>query len=228
MQKGRSTESYSKAKQMPLQPAILSPAATKSSPDRERFLYPPSTKGRRRGDFKWGRGGISERGFTLLELLWVLLILSILLSVVVPNFSGALFQMGLENKAREIFAALAYTQQQSLNQNDTFGIFFDMTAGNQEVTCYRRKGFDAHGVPIVDPNNVLMNPLTHKPYVIEVNHEGLSSDTCIAEADFGGNHWVEFNPLAEPNHEGQAILSGVHSSYTITVSRIGRLSFSGH
>jgi len=168
----------------------------------------------------------SEGGFTLFELLWVLFILSILLSAVVPNFSGSLFHMGLENKAREIFAALTYTQQQALSQNDTFGIFFDLTTGNQRVTCYKRKGYDAYGMPVIDPNNVLTNPLTHKPYVITVNREGVPIDARISSAGFGGNPWVEFNPMGEPNHEGQSILTGDRFSYTMSVSRIGRLALS--
>jgi type II secretory pathway pseudopilin PulG len=156
----------------------------------------------------------------------VLFILSILLSVVVPTFSGSLFQMGLEKKAREIFAALAYTQQQALNQNDACGLFFDLTVGNQVVTCYRRKGYDVYGNPIIDPNNVLINPLTHKSYLIKLNQERPSSDAYISSVDFGGKHWVEFNPLGEPNHEGQCILTGDHLSYAMSVSRIGRLSLS--
>jgi len=188
----------------------------------------PMTKSTlRSGGGKGAKEGF-EGGFTLLEMLWVLFILSILLSVVVPNFSGTLFQMGLENKAREIFAAFGYTQQQALSQNDYFGIFFNLTAGNQQVTCYRRKGYDAYGVPIVDPNNVLTNPLTHKPYVIKMNQEGLSSDALISSAAFGGNPWVEFNPMGDPNcGGGQCILAGDHFSYTMSVSRIGRLAISG-
>jgi len=168
-----------------------------------------------------------QRGFTLMELLWVLFILAILLAVVVPNFSGPLFQMGLENKARELFTAFTFTQQQAIDKNDTFGLFFNLTEGNQEITCYQRKGYD-HGVPIVDPNNVLVNPLTHKPYLVKMSQEGLSNDARITEADFGGKHWVEFNPLGDPNCAGgRTILAGAGSSYTITVSRIGRLTFSG-
>ncbi|MEW5801006.1 MAG: GspH/FimT family pseudopilin [bacterium] len=169
----------------------------------------------------------AQEGFTLLELTWVLFILAILLSVVMPHFSAFLFQMGLEKKAREIFTALTYTQQQALNQNCSFGLFFDLTEGSQEVTCYLQKGYDAQGAPVVDPNNVLLNPLLKKPYITRMNQEGLTSDSRITEADFGGNPWVEFNSMGEPNHEGRITLAGADSSYTITVSRIGRVAFTG-
>lgn len=167
------------------------------------------------------KAGLSY-GFTLLELLWVLFILSILLSVVVPNFSGTLFQIGMEEKAREIFTAFSYLQQQALNQSDTFGLFFDLT--KEEVTCYRQSaGYDLDGKPVIDPNNTLRNPLTQKPYLIELNQEG--GDIHIDEADFGGNNWVELNPLGEPNLVGLVTLTGGGASHTITVNRIGRLDF---
>ncbi|MEW6380614.1 MAG: GspH/FimT family pseudopilin [bacterium] len=164
-------------------------------------------------------------GFTLLELLWVLSILAILLSAIVPHFSGALSQMGLENKAREIYMALAYVQQQAVNRNATFGLSFDLTAGHQEVTCYRNIGYDAYGQPILDPNNVLRNPVTKKFYLIAVDQGEPSGDMRLTEADFGGNHWVEFNSLGEPNSQGRITLAGAGSSHAITVSQIGRLTF---
>jgi len=164
-------------------------------------------------------------GFTLLELLWVLFILAILLSAVGPQFSGAMFQMALEKKASEIFMALAWVQQQAINQNTTLGLFCDLTEGRQKVTCYRAIGYDSQGQPIIDPNNVLRNPLTQKPYLITINQEELSHDAKLTEANFGGNSWVEFNSLGEPNQQGRITLAGASSAQTIVISRIGRLRF---
>jgi|GEM_PF-2707054 len=133
--------------------------------------------------------------------------------------------MALEKKASEIFMALAWVQQQAINQNTTLGLFCDLTEGRQKVTCYRAIGYDSQGQPIIDPNNVLRNPLTQKPYLITINQEELSHDAKLTEANFGGNSWVEFNSLGEPNQQGRITLAGASSAQTIVISRIGRLRF---
>ncbi len=164
-------------------------------------------------------------GFTLLELLWVMLILSVVLTAVIPHFSGALFQMGAQNKARQVLMALTFSQQQAINTSNTLGVFFDLTEGNQLLSCYRKKGYEESGEPIIDANNILINPLTKKGYSIKFDQEDDYNNVEIQEANFRGNHWVEFNSLGDPNFAGQIILEGGSITHTISISRIGRITF---
>jgi prepilin-type N-terminal cleavage/methylation domain-containing protein len=165
-------------------------------------------------------------GFTLIELLWVVLILSIALSVALPHVDGPMKRMELERKARDVYMALAYSQQQAVFKGDSFGLFFDLTEGQQDVTCYRKIGYDAlTGDPLMNPNNVLLNPLSKRPYVIIINQPGESEDICLADANFGGKNWVEFDPLGEPDRTGKIVLSGNNASHTISMNRLGRLAF---
>ena len=167
----------------------------------------------------------SLKGLTFMELLWVMAIMAAVFSLAVPHFTGPLNEMALEKKVREIYMALAYSQRQAVNQNKTFGVFFDTTPGQQKVTCYQNNGYDgSSGEPIIGPNNILLNLLTKKPYVIWVNEEGEYGDRTL-EANFNEKTWVEFDPLGIPEGKGTVLLANNYSSHTITVSQIGRLDF---
>jgi Tfp pilus assembly protein FimT len=159
-----------------------------------------------------------------MELLWVMAILATVCTIATPHFIGPLNQMALEKKAREIYMAIAYTKQQAVNQNGTFGVFFDVTAGQQKVTCYQNKGYDGgSGEPLIDSANMLLNRISKKPYVIWVDEEDEYGNAAL-NANFGGKTWVEFGPLGVPNETGLIKLAGNDFSHTITVSKIGRLS----
>ncbi|MBN1227500.1 MAG: hypothetical protein JXA79_10945 [Deltaproteobacteria bacterium] len=161
------------------------------------------------------------RGFTYMELLWVIAILATVCSVATPHFIGPLNQLAMEKKAREIYMAIAYTKQMAVNQNGTFGVFFDVTAGQQKVICYQNMGYDG-GAPVIKPANTLLNRITKKPYVIWVDEED-EYGNAVMKANFGGRIWVEFDPLGVPNVTGLILLAGNDFSHTITVSQIGRL-----
>ena len=110
-----------------------------------------------------------------------------------------------------------------MNQNNYFGVFFDLTAGQQKVTCYQNTGYDAGDDPLIDSNNTLLNRITKKPYVILVDEEDEYGNAAL-NADFGGKTWVEFDPLGVPNVTGLITLAGNDFSHTLNVSQIGRLS----
>ena len=167
-------------------------------------------------------GTYLSKGFTYMELLCVIAILAAVCSVATPHFVGPLNQMALEKKARDIYMAVAYTKQQAVNQNNTFGVFFDLTAGQQKVTCYYRYDGDT-GEPLIDSANTLLNRITKKPYVIWVDEEDEYGNAAL-NANFGGKTWVEFDPLGVPNVRGLIMLAGNDFSHTLTVSQIGRLN----
>jgi len=153
-----------------------------------------------------------SKGFTYVELLWVMAILATVCTVATPHFIGPLNQMALEKKAREIYMAVAYTKQQAVNQNGAFGVFFDLTPGQQKVTCYYRYDGDT-GDPLIDSANTLLNRITKKPYIIWVDEEDEYGNATL-NADFDGKTWVEFDPLGVPNVRGLIMLSGNDFSHS--------------
>lgn len=163
-------------------------------------------------------------GFTLVEILWVILIVTVLLSASMPYFSGAFHHLEVKKKVQEVFMALRYAQQKALNQDHTFGLFFDITEGNQMISCYQRRVDHEVGEPLLDANTLLIHPLTKKPYQIPIPGGGNWDDLQIIEADFGGQTWLDFEPLFDTNQAGRVVIKGADISYAIRISRIGRLS----
>jgi type II secretion system protein H len=63
--------------------------------------------------------GTCNRGFTLLELLVVVCILSVVAALVIPSFSG-MGERRLRSEAREIASILNYLQDSAVSRKETF------------------------------------------------------------------------------------------------------------
>ena len=66
-----------------------------------------------------------ESGFSLLELLSIVLILSILAGIAIPGFSAWLPDYRLKSAARDLYSALQRAKAGAANANETWGVFFD-------------------------------------------------------------------------------------------------------
>ncbi|MCK5541759.1 MAG: prepilin-type N-terminal cleavage/methylation domain-containing protein [Desulfobacterales bacterium] len=68
---------------------------------------------------------LTNRGFTLLELLVVLIIISLMAVLVAPNLAGFLSGMNLKTAAKKISAALRYAQSRAISEKVTCTAYFD-------------------------------------------------------------------------------------------------------
>jgi type II secretion system protein H len=83
------------------------------------------------------RAGIKSRqhGFTLLELLVVLTLMSIMLAVSVPRFRNSLFTDPLSSSARQIIATVREARQQALQSDTGCFIITDIEEKKLELAC---------------------------------------------------------------------------------------------
>ena len=72
-------------------------------------------------------------GFTLLELLVVLLLISLLTAFIVPNLVKSLGRMNAETTVREISALLRYARSRAITQNTPYVAVFDLSADKLTV-----------------------------------------------------------------------------------------------
>ena len=73
-----------------------------------------------------GHGGKRKRGFTLLELLVVLLIASLLMVLVPPLFSGAVPGAKLKAAARDLAVALRLARNQSITRDMETQVYLNL------------------------------------------------------------------------------------------------------
>jgi type II secretion system protein H len=79
-----------------------------------------------KGKMPISRTGISSKqGFTLLEIVVVLFIVSLVMAVVLPSFAG-FGESKLRSEAREIASILRYMNDSAVSRKETFLIRFDI------------------------------------------------------------------------------------------------------
>ena len=126
----------------------------------------------------------SSRGFTLLEILVVLVIASLMISLVPPLFSGAVSSTRLKGSARDLAIALRETRSKAIIHNTEQLVYLDL-----ETPRYRI----GNAKPLTLPEDVMMAvevvtgaTLTEKTqHVVRFFPDGSSSGELITLS--GGN-----------------------------------------
>ena len=67
----------------------------------------------------------SHRGFTLLELIVVLIIISLMSAVVVPKLTGPMSNLDLKTAAKKISSSLRYVRSHAASEKTTYAALFD-------------------------------------------------------------------------------------------------------
>ena len=79
-----------------------------------------------KGKMLISRAGISSKqGFTLLEIIVVLFIVSLVMAIVLPSFAG-FGESKLKSEAREMASILRYMNDSAVSRKETFLIRFDL------------------------------------------------------------------------------------------------------
>ncbi len=68
---------------------------------------------------------LENKGFTLFELLVVMVIISLMSAVVIPRLAGSLNKMNSETAAKKILASLRYARSQAVSERVTYLSVFD-------------------------------------------------------------------------------------------------------
>jgi len=86
-----------------------------------------------------GQGADRRRGFTLLELLIVLLIVGMVAGLMAPAFSGGLVNMRLKAAAQRLAASLRYARSLAVAHKETVQVELDLD-GNSYCTMAAGRG----------------------------------------------------------------------------------------
>jgi general secretion pathway protein H len=75
-------------------------------------------------------------GFTLIELIIVLVLLSVATALVVPRLAGSLDRMNAESTARRISSALRFARSHAVTEKIPYMAIFDMDTNRLSVMAY--------------------------------------------------------------------------------------------
>jgi prepilin-type N-terminal cleavage/methylation domain-containing protein len=154
----------------------------------------------------------NSAGFTLVEVMIVLLLLGIVLAATIPSMNSTVDGMKLDGAAREVVSAIHYVQSLAIKEGVVHGVtYFE---AQDMFKCNR-----------VTAGNIIRNPLDKKLYVVDFTGEGPLQGVDLVSADFGGMPGFVFDSLGEPSEGGSVVLEYGGMQKTITVSApIGKVT----
>ncbi|MGD8372350.1 MAG: hypothetical protein PVF76_03475 [Syntrophobacterales bacterium] len=168
-----------------------------------------------------------EKGFTLLDVIIVIMILGILGVLLTPHMHSMITQARLNDAAAELVAGIQYARDLSVTHQRVFGLTADVGGNWFKVVDHKYKD-DANphhdSVPPVDTYGLLLHPVDKtwysKDFDNSATHEGVSIDGVPASGA------IFFYPDGHSS-EGDSVfvLAFKGNQKTITVDGItGRIS----
>jgi type IV fimbrial biogenesis protein FimT len=83
-----------------------------------------------------------KSGFTIIELMVIIAIISILATVAIPNFFTWRPKRQLSAATKDVFSAMQYARSRALKDNVSVGLLFDKA--NEEYTVFLDNGAGAN------------------------------------------------------------------------------------
>ena len=140
---------------------------------------------------------IIGRGFTLIELIMVLVIIAVLGMLALPTFEmfhGA----KLDSAVRKTVADIRYVQELARSRHSRYRMTFNAAANSYDVRDV--------------PGNVLItHPFTRQAFSVNLNSDAQFAGVDIAAANFSGGQVLQFNWNGEPENAANVTLTAAGS-----------------
>ena len=142
-------------------------------------------------------GGMTSRGFSLLELLLVLAIIATLTAMAIPRYQGSLVRYRADLTAHRIIADLAQAQSSAKAASTSRTVAFSIASNSYQIPELSPLDGDSGNYHVA---------LSERPY-----QAGLLS------ADFGGDTQIVFNGWGMPDSGGTITLAVGTEQRTVAV-----------
>jgi prepilin-type N-terminal cleavage/methylation domain-containing protein len=126
-----------------------------------------------------------NKGFSLLDMLIVVMILGILGVLAAPRLHSMMTAARLNEAARELVSGLEYARSLAVTHQRPFGLLAQVDENWFRIFDYKyRSDVSPHHseMPPVDSYGVVLNPLDKKWYIVDFDtshsHEGVSIDSA--------------------------------------------------
>ena len=160
-----------------------------------------------------------SRGFSLLDLLIVLMILGIMGVILAPQLNSMVTEARLNEAAREMVSGLQYAQSLAVTHQRPFGLKADVGGNWFRVFDFRyRDDINPHhdAAPPVDRYGVVLNPVNKSWYSVDFDtaqtYEGVSIDSAPTDG------MISFHPDGHSSLDDSVfVMSFGGDTRTITV-----------
>ena len=159
-------------------------------------------------------GRSSNNGFTLIEIMIVMLIMGIVAMISLPTLSSALAEIRLSGTASEIVTALEYAQSTAMSSGANTRVTIDHTADTILVERFQISGDIMSGATEIPESDIdsgsfvtMAHPLKRGEYFsISLTSEDRFKGVDISSATFGAGNSVTFDTLGAPSEGGTVTL----------------------
>jgi prepilin-type N-terminal cleavage/methylation domain-containing protein len=159
-------------------------------------------------------------GFSIIELIVVLLVLGIMAAIAIPGFSGWLPNYRLKGAARDIYSNMQLAKMGAIKANADWAIVFDTTAGaHRYLVC----SDDGDGDWTTTGNNTIERTVDLAGYKAGVSYGHGNAANGIPGGAFPGddvsytNNVAVFNPRGTSNETGYVYLGNSKNTTTYGV-----------
>ena len=168
------------------------------------------------------RVGENRRGFTLIDLLVVIMILGILGMITMPQIGAVVSEVKLKAATGETVLALQYARNLAVKYQRTFAVLVRPEDNAFQAIDYRYKDDTlAHTEddPPVRANGVLFHPLQKHDYVRDFDEMGEYEGVTITSPP--GDYYIRFYPDGHSSDTDSTISLGLDEDQrTITVDAV--------
>jgi type IV fimbrial biogenesis protein FimT len=135
----------------------------------------------------------SERGFTLMEVLYVIIIMGIVMTAAVPMWLGAVESRRVDSATNQLVADLRQVHTKAINRLADQTV--TLTAGNSEYTVPDEVTYDLDNDP--DPDGDVVSVAAATTIVFKGNGEAqvTGANPITVSSDGDPSHTIQINPI---------------------------------